>query len=101
MAGHLCDVSGRKCFVPEQRRWDVYGRDDAGWRCGWTMEHGRGVWRLRWRRISGFDGDELRGFSFGRFAGIWKGAELQIPRVGCAVRTARIEGRGGFAVSQQ
>src|SRR6267154_1652737 len=101
MAGHLCDLPWRECSVPEQRRRDVYGCDETGWGCGRTMEHGRGVWRLRWRRISGFDGDELRGFSFERFAGIWKGAELQIPRPGCAVRAARVEGRGGFAVSQQ
>src|SRR5437764_7884145 len=101
MAGYLCDVPRRKCFVPEQRRRDVYGCDEAGGRGGWKMEHGRGVWRLRWRRICGFDGDELCGFSFERFAGIWESAELQIPRIGCAVRAERIEGRGGFGVSQQ
>src|SRR6266404_313784 len=101
MAGHLCDLPWRECSVPKQWRWDVYGCDETGGRCGWTMEHGRGVWRLRWRRISGFDGDGLCGFSFERFAGLWKSAELQIPRIGCAVRTAWIEGRGGFAVPQQ
>src|SRR5205823_3337494 len=38
---------------------------------------------------------------FERFAGIWKGAELQISRAGCAVRPEGIEGRGGFAFPQQ
>src|SRR5256885_9612473 len=101
MAGYLRDVPGRKCFVPEQWRWNVHRRDETGWGRGWKMEHRRGVWRLRWRRIFRFDGDERRGFSFERFAGLWNSAELQMPRIGRAVWAARIEGRGGFAVSQQ